>query len=271
MATTPLDGDDSDRDGGERDRVSDRPMTTGAPIAAAAVGFDLGETLYHYAAPPFSWIEASRPWLDSLLIALGIDRSKSDIAQAHRRHESYSAYLRERIERRDATDVMTDALGRLGGARAAQAERAVDTVFGVLRRSLVAYPDAVETLAALKQAGFVVGALTNVPFCLPRRTIHHDLRHTGLAPYIDGFVSSVDVGLRKPHRATFEWLAATLGVALEELVYIGNLPTDVTGAKACGCISVFLDRTRNGMDYGQAATIHHLRELPALVTLARRS
>jgi len=239
-----------------------------APLAVAAVGFDLGETLYHHADPPLSWVERVRPGLDRLTIALGIDRSKSDIAEAHKRHESYSAFLRERIERTDAADLLTEALARLGSARAARAEGLIDATCGLLRRSMVAYPDAVETLAALKRAGFIVGALTNVPFGLPRRTIHHDLRRTGLAPYIDGFVTSVDVGLRKPHRATFEWLSAGLGVPLEQLAYVGNLPTDVTGAKACGCTPIFLDRTRTGMDYGQAATVHHLHEIPALLTLS---
>ena len=59
--------------------------------------------------------------------------------------------------------------------------------------------------------------------------------------------------------------AATLGVELEEIAYVGNLPTDVTGALACRCIAVFLDRTGSGIDYGQAATVRHLREIPPLL------
>ena len=235
-------------------------------IAAAAVGFDLGETLYHYGSAPLSWLERARPALDRVVIACGVDRSKADVAAAHTRVASYSDYLRQRIERVSAEDVMTEVLVRIGGGSARRLETAVDTSFSFLRRSLEAYPDAAETLAALKETGFVLGALSNVPFGTPRRTIRGDLVRSGLAPYLDGFVTSVDVGLRKPHRATFEWLAATLGVALEELVYVGNLPTDVTGAKACGCTPIFLDRTRSGLDFGQAATVHHLHEVPPLLT-----
>jgi HAD superfamily hydrolase (TIGR01509 family) len=242
-------------------------MSATAPIAAAAVGFDLGETLYHYRRAPFSWLEQARPALERVFVTAGVDRSQADIATAHQRVDSYSDHLRERIERGSAADSMTNALHMLGGGSGKLAETAVDGVFAVIRRSLEAYPDAAETLATLKQAGFTVGALTNVPFGMPRRTIWKDLQRIGLAPYIDGFVTSVDVGLRKPHRAAFEWLAATLGVALEETVYVGTLPTDVTGAKACGCISIFLDRTRSGIDYGQAATVHELSEIPPLLTL----
>jgi len=243
-------------------------MTAGPPLSCAAVGFDLGETLYHYAASPLSWLERARPGLERTVIALGIDRSKSDIAEAHRRHESYSTFLRERIERTDAADVLTTVLTALGGRAAERVETAVDAASRLLRRSLVAYPDAAETLATLKESGFRVGALSNVPFGLPRRTIHHDLWRTGLAPYVDCFVTSVDVGLRKPHRAAFEWLAAALGVELGQIAYVGNLPTDVTGARSCGCIPIFLDRTRTGADYGQAATVRHLNEVPALLTVS---
>ena len=239
---------------------------SGARIAAAAVGFDLGETLYHYAGAPLSWLERGRPAIDKVVVACGIDRSKADVAAAHTRMASYSDYLRRRIEKVTAADVLADVLARIGGGAAARLETTVDSSLSYLRRSLQAYPDAAETLRTLRDAGFGVGALSNVPFGMPRRTIRRDLARSGLAPYLDGFVTSVDVGLRKPHRATFEWLAATLGVQLEELVYVGNLPTDVTGARACGCIPIYLDRTRSGLDFGQAATVHHLHEIPPLLT-----
>ena len=234
-------------------------------IAAAAVGFDLGETLYHYVGAPLSWLERARPALDRVVIACGVDRSKADVAAAHTKMPSYSDYLRRRIEKVSAADVLADVLARIGGGSGKRLETAVDSSLSFLRRSLEAYPDAAGTLAALKEAGFVVGALSNVPFGTPRRTIRRDLVRSGLAPYIDGFVTSADVGLRKPHRATFEWLAATLGVQPEEIAYVGNLPTDVAGALACGCIPVYLDRTHSGLDFGQAATVHQLREIPPLL------
>jgi FMN phosphatase YigB (HAD superfamily) len=213
-----------------------------------------------------SWLERARPALDRVVIACGVDRSKADVAAAHTKIASYSDYLRRRIEKVSTADVLADALARIGGGSAGYLETAIDSSLSFLRRSLQAYPDAAETLRTLREAGFGVGALSNVPFGMPRRTIHKDLARSGLAPYLDGFVTSADVGLRKPHRATFEWLAATLGVELEELVYVGNLPTDVTGARACGCIPIYLDRTRSGLDFGQAATVHHLHEIPPLLT-----
>ena len=245
-------------------------MTRSARISVAAVGFDLGETLYHYREPPMKWIEKGRPALETVVEACGIDRTKADIASAHKKLESYSDHLREHIEEVSAADVMTDVLAALGGNAGEHMETAVDAFFGFFRVSLEAYPSAIKTLKKLKKAGFKTGALTNVPFGMPRRTIEEDLARVGLAPYLDNFVTSGDVGMRKPHRAPFEWLAATLGVAMGEMAYVGNLPTDVSGALAGGCIPIFLDRTDNGIDFGQAATVHHLDEIPPLLELTKR-
>ena len=109
-------------------------MTTPARIVASAVGFDLGETLYHYGGVPFSWIERGRPALDRALDACGVDRSKADIAAAHGGEDGYSSYLRGRIEGLSAADILTDVLARLGGRNATRVETAIDGCFGLLRR-----------------------------------------------------------------------------------------------------------------------------------------
>lgn len=246
------------------------PMSSTAPtpLRVAAIGFDLGETLYHYGDTPLSWVERYRPALEAVADACGIDRDKAHLARAGETLARYNTRLRERAEEVDATDIMTDVLAALGGGGGAKVERAVDAFFGFFRESLEAYPDAVETLARLKARGFTIGALTNVPYGMPRRTVEEDLERTGLAPYLDGLVTSVDVGLRKPERATFEWLAATLAVELRDMVYVGDMPFDVTGSMAAGCSAILIDRAGNEPDYGQAATIRELRGLLDLVELA---
>lgn len=226
-------------------------MSGGARIAVAAVGFDLGGTLYHHRDAPMRWLEQGQTAIKRVFDACGIDRSKAPFTSDHERPAGHSTRLRERIWRVAASEVGTDVFAAF---------------FEIFRRSLEAYPDAIETLAALKHSGFAVGALTNVPLGLPRRTIQQDLERLGLAPYIDGFVTSFEVGQRKPRRAPFERLATKLAVDLQEIAYVGNLPTDVTGALAAGCVPIFLDRTGRGIDYGQAATVHHLTEILPLLT-----
>jgi len=239
-------------------------LTPTPRLPVAAFGFDLGETLYHYRSVPLRWVEDVRPLVERTLDALGADRTRDDVATAHEGAGDVATASLDRLTGVTASSVLTDVLSRLGPRRSARVETVLETAVGRLRRDIVAYPDAVATLAALKQAGFAVGALTNVPFGTPRRLVRRDLERTGLAPFFDALVTSVDVGLRKPHRATFAWLAAMLGVEPREIAYVGNLPTDVSGARASGCVPVFLDRRHSRADHGQTVTVAGLSELPDL-------
>jgi FMN phosphatase YigB (HAD superfamily) len=217
------------------------------------VGFDLGETLYHYSAAPLRWLEDARPALEMLMVAGGVDLSKAHLAGAGPRPRNCRTRLCERVGRAAATGPVAASLAAL---------------FGVLRRSLVIYPGAVETLAALKEVGFAVGALTNVPLGLPRRTIQYDLERLGLGPYIDAFVTSFEAGSRKPRLEPFARLACALRLAPRQIAYVGNLPSDVSGSRAAGCVPILLDWNRTGRDYGQAATVHELAEIPGLLRRA---
>lgn len=228
-----------------------------------AVGFDLGETLYHYGEGPMSWLELSRPALEHVTDVLGLDRDRADV-------EAACTLVADLDDSRGGLDEVNlqDAMGKilraLGADASLQVERAVDAFFDKARDSLAAYPDAAATLAALKERGYKVGALTNVPYGMPRRTIQQDLERVGLAQYLDALVTSADVGVRKPAPQPYQWLAAGLDVELAEMAYVGNSDTDVKGAVCAGVMAVLVDRVREPSDYGQAATVASLSELLAL-------
>jgi FMN phosphatase YigB (HAD superfamily) len=240
---------------------------TPARLRAPAIGFDLGETIWHYVRWPLGAVEAWKPVLTAVADAASIgDIADIDgAAEVATDLESRSRGGLEEINTQDAFGAMLHALG---GDAGRHVETAVHTFFHFFRQDLELYPDAVATLAELKRRGFKVGALTNVPYGMPRETIQGDLERTGLAPHIDALVTSADVGLRKPHPAPFQWLAAGLEVATSEMIYVGNADTDVHGALAVGAIPVFVDRDRTGDDHGQAATVRSLGELLGVVELA---
>ena len=83
-------------------------MSDHARIVVAAVGFDLGETLYHHRHPPMRWMERGRPAIERVLDSLGVDRSKARVAAGRKSPGRYSTYLRERVRRVAANRVVTD-------------------------------------------------------------------------------------------------------------------------------------------------------------------
>jgi HAD superfamily hydrolase (TIGR01549 family) len=67
----------------------------------------------------------------------------------------------------------------------------------------------------------------------------------GLKKYFSGFAFSDEVGHSKPHRDMFEAAASQLGVAMEEMVHIGDRDhNDVKGPQALGMKAVLFIATR---------------------------
>lgn len=85
---------------------------------------------------------------------------------------------------------------------------------------------------ALAAENHPVGVLTNcsVPGLPARAMARSDLQ----TRHIDGVVTSLACGWRKPHRATFSAIAERLNVRPEQLVHIGDEPSADGGVEAVG-------------------------------------
>ena len=71
----------------------------------------------------------------------------------------------------------------------------------------------------------------------------HDVWTLGLAPLLDGVVTSAEVGARKPDAAIFARALEIAGVRAEQAVHVGDsLEEDVAGARAAGIEPVLIRR-----------------------------
>jgi putative hydrolase of the HAD superfamily len=101
-----------------------------------------------------------------------------------------------------------------------------------------AFPDAAPLLGELKARGLRVVASSNWDASLPEA-----LERTGLAPYLDGAVSSAVAGAAKPDPAVFRAALELARCAPEEALHVGDSPqADVDGARGAGIAAVLLDR-----------------------------
>ncbi|MFQ5774433.1 MAG: HAD family hydrolase [Kiloniellaceae bacterium] len=79
----------------------------------------------------------------------------------------------------------------------------------------------------------------------PARGLRALLDRHGLKQYFTGFAFSDEVGRSKPHRIMFQAAADQLGVALEELVHVGDRDhNDVKGPQALGMKAVLFTASR---------------------------
>jgi putative hydrolase of the HAD superfamily len=107
-----------------------------------------------------------------------------------------------------------------------------------LRSRYPLYPDADELLSSL-YGRYKIGLVTNGVSGLQRKKWHGSKLET----WFDVVAISGEVGIGKPERGIFEWVADKLEVALEDCVMVGdNADRDVLGGKNSGMKTVWIDR-----------------------------
>jgi putative hydrolase of the HAD superfamily len=132
-----------------------------------------------------------------------------------------------------------------------------------------------EVVSSLKERGYLIGLISNTGRT-PGYALREILSRLGLGASIDAMVFSNEHGACKPRASIFEALRSALGVAYEEMMFVGdNLYVDVHGAKSCGMTAVhFVPPQRgtaiapaveHGLEIVPDATIADLRELPAIL------
>jgi HAD superfamily hydrolase (TIGR01662 family) len=98
------------------------------------------------------------------------------------------------------------------------------------------YPDAVDALRALTEAGYRVGVVGNQP-----ARSEAVFRELGIE--LDLVASSASLGAAKPDPRFFAVIAARLGLAPSAVAYVGDrVDNDVRPAAAAGMVAVFLRR-----------------------------
>ena len=104
-------------------------------------------------------------------------------------------------------------------------------------------PGIAEALAAIH--GRYRTCIVSDAIVSPARCLRQLLASYDLARHFDGFAFSDEVGHSKPHRSMFESAARQMGVALEEMVHVGDRDhNDVKGPQKLGMKAILFTATR---------------------------
>jgi len=97
-----------------------------------------------------------------------------------------------------------------------------------------AAPDAVATLAGLRERGLHLALISNTSRT-PGRYLREVMAHLGLSAAFDVLVFSDEVEMAKPNRAIFAYALERLGVAADETAHVGDdIWLDCEGARQSG-------------------------------------
>lgn len=216
--------------------MSKRPL---APTLRAVL-LDVGGTLWPDGFPlPGAEGDHQVERVRRVLPDLSADLARSLIREVHAR-------FGRRYERPDApADLSQDTHGELVGALRALGLEPPAAGLDALRRALIVpaspdylFPGARELLREVRRLGLRAVLVSNT-YLRTGAEYLEDFERFGLRPLLDGAVTSVDVGLRKPHRAVFEAGLKVAGSPPEASVMVGNSERDdIAPARALGIRTV---------------------------------
>ena len=194
-----------------------------------------------------------------LASALGV--SLEDAEAAFRAEIDY--YVEHHMEGRDEAslaalrDRCAGVIRESLGLRSVELREVREAMLDSIRFS--AYPDVAPALRELRGRGLRLVVASNWDCSLPEV-----LERAGLAPLVDGVVSSAMVGAAKPEPALFEAALEVAGCGPSDALHVGDSPSkDIAGAARASVAAVLLDRSGNGPR--GPARIESLAELPGLI------
>jgi putative hydrolase of the HAD superfamily len=136
--------------------------------------------------------------------------------------------------RRRCAEIVGEHLG--GAVARLGLDALTETLLAALR--FRAYPDVRPALDALRERGVKLVVVSNWDVSL-----HDVLALTGLAPLLDGVLTSAEFGAGKPGPAIFEAALARAGATPAQALHVGDsLEEDVSGARAAGIEPLLLTR-----------------------------
>jgi putative hydrolase of the HAD superfamily len=160
--------------------------------------------------------------------------------------------------RRRCAEVLRDALPPSARLAALDIAAVTEALLSALR--FEAYADARPALIRARAAGARVVVVSNWDVSLVEV-----LERLGLAPLLDGVVTSAAIGAAKPAPEIFRHALALAGVEPGDAIHVGDsVEEDVRGAAACGIRPLLLRRDGAAIaaDAGAVPTIAGLAELP---------
>lgn len=131
-------------------------------------------------------------------------------------------------------------------------------------RRLDAFPDARETLAALKAQGVRLAILSNGSPSMLAAAVDA----SGIGGLLDAVISVDAVRLYKPRPEVYALVTGRFGIAAESVVFVSSNRWDVMGAASFGFRPVWINRARGPDEYPDHAPVRVVADLSALPSLA---
>lgn len=119
----------------------------------------------------------------------------------------------------------------------------VDFFWDGLELKAEIYSDTIEVLSILKEKGYYLVALTDLPNAMPDEIFKSGISE--MLKYLDYYVSSSVAGYRKPHNKGLQMISDKVGIPITELLFVGDEEKDRKTALNAKCKFIHIHRNEN--------------------------
>jgi putative hydrolase of the HAD superfamily len=116
-----------------------------------------------------------------------------------------------------------------------------------------------ETLCSLKDAGFLLGVITDT--ALPLYVKLNWFERGGFGDVWDSIISSRELRIRKPNPKIYQVSLQQLGVSASQAIFVGHKPSELDGAKGVGMVTIAFNYDKD------ARADHYIEKFSDLLTL----
>lgn len=226
-----------------------------------AIIFDIGQTLVEY-NKPLNWSNLYRPALQKAALDCGYNLSEKDYSHALAVLSKYNTRINPRKYEVSSNTIFTEILNGIHRPTT-DLERVKRSFYSYFRNEVSIFPEVENTLKELISSSIILGTLSDVAYGMDNEYVLADI--ADIQKYIAYPFTSNDTGYRKPYPDGLLFLIRKMNVAVSEVMFVGDEEKDILCAKNAGVLSVLIDRTMSGKNYGQDAEIHSLDELLKLL------
>lgn len=217
--------------------------------------FDLGGTLMQYEGMPYSWVEFYQQGFDAIIQKYNCNVSMEDIQKSVQILKDFNPRVSGREVEYSAEHIFSNALEHWNIDT--PIKNCIETFWQGLKLSAKIYPDTIEVLKELKEKGYIIVTLTDLPNAMPDEIFKKDISE--LLSYFDYYVSSCVAGYRKPNCKGLQMISDKYGVPVTELVFVGDEEKDRKTACNANCKFVHIQRTTKSE--GSISSLYELLQL----------
>lgn len=201
--------------------------------------FDLGGTLMQYVGMPYSWVDFYCQGFEAINKKYNCNISEDAIQEAVHVLKHFNPRVNYREIEYSAEFIFSKALEHWHIEIPIQ--NCIETFWNGLNLRVEIYSDTVDVLSKLKEKGYVISTLTDLPSAMPDEVFKRAI--SGIQNYFDCYISSAVSGYRKPNVKGLQMISEKYEVPITDIIFVGDEEKDRQTAISANCKFIHIDRT----------------------------